>query len=215
MTSTEPTVFVVDDDDQARESICALATSMNVRSESFSSAEDFLHSYENDRPGCLVSDLRLPGMSGLELLTRLRERNITLPTVLLTAYARTPVTVEAMKKGALTILDKPYHDDDLWQAIREALAEDASRRNERQWRQDVHARLARLNAAERDVLERILEGKPNKVIAQELAVSVRTVENRRHDILVKMRAGSVAELVRMVVQSGDDPASVRTRPPQD
>ena len=116
----EATVFVVDDDDLGRKSVCALVQSMGVNAESFASAEEFLDKYTDDRPGCVVTDLRMLGMSGVELQENLVRRGIFLPVIILTAFARTPVTVRAIRAGAVTVLDKPCDDDDLWNAIRGA-----------------------------------------------------------------------------------------------
>jgi two-component system, LuxR family, response regulator FixJ len=201
---TNPTVFVVDDDQQARESVCALVSSMGVNAQAFSSAEEFLERYVDGAPGCLVTDLRMLGISGIELLARLRQAKIFLPAIVLTAYARTPTTVQAIKAGAMTLLEKPYTDDDLWDAIRKALAEDAARRPEHQRRRAIQTRLDSLTDEERTVLKLVVAAKPNKAIAALLGVSVRTIENRRREMLAKMDAGSVAELVRMVVEAEPD-----------
>jgi two-component system response regulator FixJ len=202
--SSEPTVFVVDDDPQARGSVCALVHSLGLRAEPFASAEQFLEHYVEGRSGCLVTDVRMLSMSGLELQEELLRRGITLPVVVLTAYARTALTVRAVKAGAVTVLEKPYHDDDLWDAIRKALAQDAAGRAEHQRRQDLRRRLEQLTPAQRQATDLIVAGKPNKVIAQELDVSVRTVEHRRREVFEAMQAGSVAELVRMVIAADLD-----------
>ena len=118
MTFTEPTVFVVDDDELARSSVCALIQSIGLKAESYPSAEDFLSNYSEDRQGCLVTDLRMSGMSGVDLQEQLIQRKIFLPVIVLTAYARTPTTVRLVKAGAVSVLDKPYADDDLLDAIR-------------------------------------------------------------------------------------------------
>jgi len=199
--SAEPTVFVVDDDEQARNSVCALVRSMGMIAESFASAEDFLNRYTPGRPGCLVTDYRMLGMSGLELQEELIRRNIALPVIVLTGYARTSVTVQAMKAGAVTMLDKPYAEDDLWDAIRKALAHGAVAQTEMARREELRRRIAALAASERAVMDLIVQGKPNKVIASKLGVSLRTVENRRHEVLEKMQADSVAGLVRMVFEA--------------
>jgi len=197
----EPTVFVVDDDQQARKSVCALVRSMGVPAEAFASAEEFLEGYAEGFPGCLVTDVRMFGMSGLELQEELKRRNVMLPVIVLTAYARTPITVRAIKSGAVTLLEKPYADDDLWDAIRRALAEDASGRADHDRRREIRDRIAELTGAERKVMDMMVKGKPNKVIAARLDVSIRTVENRRREVFAKMKADSVAELVRMVIDA--------------
>lgn len=196
-----PIVFVVDDDEQARMSVCALVQSMGLRAEAFSSGEEFLDSYRESGPGCLVVDVRMLGMSGLELQEELNRRRVLLPVIVLTAYARTPMTVRAIKAGAVTLLEKPCADDDLWDAIRKALAHDATRRSEHERRQEIRACAGRLTPAERQVMTMIVQGKPNKAIARQLDVSVRTVENRRREVFKKMRAESVAELVRLVIEA--------------
>jgi two-component system response regulator FixJ len=193
----------VDDDQQARKSVCALVRSMGLQAESFSSGEQFLEHYVEGRPGCLVTDVRMLSMSGLELQEELTRRQIALPVIVLTAYARTAVTVRAIQAGAVTVLEKPYEDDDLWDAIRKALTKEAAGRTEHQRRVDLRHRFARLTPGQRRVMEMIVAGKPNKVIAQELDLSVRTIENRRHEVFETMQAGSVAELVRMAIDAGE------------
>ncbi|MBN2473909.1 MAG: response regulator transcription factor [Pirellulales bacterium] len=198
---TEPTVFVVDDDEQMRASVCALVRSMQTQVEPFSSAEEFLDIYSPARPGCLVADVRMPGMSGLELQEELLRREAPLPLVFLTAYARVPTTVRAVRNGAVTVVEKPYRDDDLWDAVRQGLAVDAARRHEYEHRQVLRRRLATLTPAERRVLEMIVEGRTNKAIARELDISVRTIEGRRREIFAKTQTSSVAALVRMVIDA--------------
>jgi two-component system, LuxR family, response regulator FixJ len=200
----EPTVFVVDDDEQARKSVCALVQSMGVNAELFASAEEFLGKFPKNRRGCLVTDLRMLGISGLELQEEMVKRKIFLPVIVLTAFARTPITVRAMKAGAVMVLDKPYNDNDLWDAIRAALAKEVTDRLDRERRQAIRARLASLDSVERKVLDMVLRGMPNKAIAKELDVSVRTIENRRHGIFRKMDVNSVAELIQRVLEAEAD-----------
>jgi len=199
-----PIVFVVDDDEQARMSVCALVQSMGLRAKAFSSAEEFLASYHEAGPACLVVDVRMLGMSGLELQEELNRRNVLLPVIVLTAYAQIPMTVRAIKAGAVTLLEKPYEEDDLWDAIRRALAHDAARRPEHERRQEIRGRAGRLTPAERQVMRMIVQGKANKAIARQLDVSVRTVENRRREVFRKMQADSVAELVRLAIEADLD-----------
>jgi two-component system response regulator FixJ len=208
--SSEPTVFVVDDDQQAQRSVCALVRSMGLSAEAFSFAEEFLAQYVQGRPGCLVTDVRMLGMSGLELQEELGRRNAVLPVIVLTAYPRTPLIVRALKAGAVTVLEKPYQDDDLWDAIRKALAQDAAGRAEHQRRQDLRRRIAQLTPAQRKVMDLIVAGMPNRTIAQDLDVSLRTVEHRRREVFERMQAGSVAELVRTVI---DADLGQEARPP--
>jgi FixJ family two-component response regulator len=204
MTGHEPTVFVVDDDEQARKSVCALVGSMGIAAQSFASAEQFLDGYVPGSPGCVVADVCMVGMSGIELQEELASRNVFLPVIILTAYARTPLTVRAVQAGAVTVLEKPYEEDDLWNAIRKALAQDTEKRTEHQRREEIRRRLQQLTPDERKVLEMIVAGKLNKVIAKEMDVSIRTVENRRREVFAKMQVRSVAELVRLAIEAGVD-----------
>jgi two-component system response regulator FixJ len=198
------TVFVIDDDAQLRESVCALVTSMGIRAAAFASCEEFLDAWRPDMRGAVVTDLRLPGLNGVELLEELGRRDIPLPLIVLTAYARTSTTVRAMKAGAFTIIDKPYNDDDLWDAIRAALVAEQSLWEARQRRRRFGQLLSGLTVDERQVLDCILAGKPNKAIASELRLGLRTVEKRRHAVISKLEADSVAQLVRRVVEAEFD-----------
>ena len=194
-------VYVVDDDERARESVCALVGSMGLRSHAFASGEQFLDVHHHDMSGCLVTDIRMLGMSGLELQAALSAMGSILPVVVLTAFASTPLTVQAIQQGAVTLLDKPYQDDDLWNAIRKALAQDARKRVEAAHRQAIRKRIAELTRSERAVLSYVVAGKPNKVIANRLDVSVRTVENRRSEIYTKLQVHSIVDLVKMVIEA--------------
>ena len=195
------TVFVVDDDEAARQSVCALVESMGVRAESFESAEEFLAAYDPQRPGCLVTDVRMLGMSGVELQEQLMAAEMKIPVVMITAFAETPVTVRAMKNGAMTFLEKPCRDQELWDAIRAALNRDAERRESRSRAAEHRERLASLTPHERAVMNHLVDGKMNKVIAKTLDVSLRTVEARRRSIFDKTGTRSIAELVRLVVET--------------
>lgn len=201
---TESIVFVVDDDEQARASVCALVSSMGLKCRPFASGEDFLQYCERNSPltGCLVTDVRMVGMSGIELQEQLRALHVAIPIIVLTAFARTPLTVRAMQNGAVTMLDKPYDDDDLWDAIREGLRINSEQRAVADARQEILQRLESLTKSERQVMDLVVAGLPNKVIANRLDVSVRTVENRRREVFSKMNASSVADLVRLVVKFG-------------
>ena len=199
--SIEPTVFVVDDDADARDSVCVLVRSMGIRADPFASAEEFLARYVEECPGCLVTDVHMLGMSGLELQEKLIERNVSLPVIVLTAYARTRVTVRAMAAGAVTLLEKPYDEEELWDAIRKALAKDTQRREGVQRQREIRVRVDQLTAGERAVMDLIVQGQPNKTIAKKLGISVRAVENRRSAVISKMQADSVAELVRLVIEA--------------
>jgi two-component system, LuxR family, response regulator FixJ len=199
-TTPISTVFVIDDDEAARLSVCALATSMHVPAESFASVEEFLSKFDPTRPGCVVADVRMPGASGVDLLGLLEERGSQIPVIIVTAFADTPLTVRAMKGGAVTFLEKPCSDHELWDAIREALARDNRDRAVQATHQQFRERLAKLTPEEQQVLDMLIEGKPNKLIAKELDVSLRTVESRRHNVFTKTGTTTVAELVRLVIQ---------------
>ncbi|MGO8689677.1 MAG: response regulator transcription factor [Thermoguttaceae bacterium] len=196
----EPTVFVVDDDERARKSVCALVRSLGLRAEAFPSAEEFLARCTPGRPGCVVTDVRMVGMSGLDLQDKLIERGIRLPVIVLTAYPRTSSTVRAIKAGAVTLLEKPYDEEELWDAIRKALAQEAAGRAKTQRRSEIQERAAGLTPAERTVMNLIVQGQPNKIVAKQLNLSIRTVESRRHEVFTKMGVQSVAELVRLAIE---------------
>jgi FixJ family two-component response regulator len=192
------TVFIVDDDPAACESVAALAESMETPCETFDSAEAFLDRYRPELPGCLVTDVRMPGMSGLELQEQLVDRGVDLPVVVITAYGDVPLAVRAMHSGAMTVLEKPCGKDVLWESIRAALERDRAMRKKAGREREVRQRLAELTPKERHVLALIVAGVPNKSIAAQLDIGLRTVEKRRHVIFRKMGAKSLPELVQIV-----------------
>lgn len=195
-------VFIVDDDEQVRKAVKALVEAMGVVSESYASAEDFLRAYDGRRPACLVTDVRMLGMSGLELQERMIEQGLSMSVIVLTAFATTPTTVRAMRNGALTLMEKPCNDDELWDAIRRGLANDRENFELEQQRSNLKLRLESLTPKEREVLDLMISGDANKVIARKLDCSIRTVENHRQKVFQKMEADSLAELVRMAVAMG-------------
>jgi len=199
----EQTVFVVDDEPRARESVRALIHSMGMSAAVFHSAEEFLDQY-HDEPGCLITDYRMAGLNGIEMQEELSRRGCHLPVIVVTAYASTPMTVQAIRNGAITLLDKPYDDDHLWQAVRQALAVDAMRRKQLQTQAQFQLRMESLTNKERTVLKLMLEGKSNKTMASSLDVSLRTIENRRCSIFTKFDTKSVAKLVALVLQRNPD-----------
>jgi len=198
----EPTVFVVDDDIAARESIVALVTLKGFKSIGFASAEEFLAQYDPALKGCVVADVRMAGISGLELLEQLKARNSSLPVVMLTGYADVPLAVRAMQAGAVSFLEKPCREPELWREIKQALEIEQTEHGRRKQRSEVEARLASLSEVEVKILSRLLEGRPNKWIAADLDLGLRTVELRRSSIMRKMQANSIPELVRMAVLAG-------------
>jgi two-component system response regulator FixJ len=196
------TIYVVDDDQQSRKAVLTLIQAMGVPAESYPSAEAFLEAYDNRRPACLVTDIRMLGMSGLELQEQLNELGVTIPVIVLTAFANTPTTVRAMRNGALTLMEKPCDDDELWDAVRTGLMFDQKNWALEQQRSEVRQRVESLTPKEREVLGYVVAGDANKTVARKLDVSVRTVENHRHKIFQKMKAQSLAELVKMALSVG-------------
>ena len=195
------TVFIVDDDDNVRASVCALVSSLGCHAQAFASAEELLASDALENRGVLVVDLRMSGMSGLDLQDELLRRKCQLPVIILTAYARTSTTVRAMQTGAVTLIEKPYHDDDLWDAIRTAMNEEEAAWTAEQCRREICERIVTLTPEERRVVDLIVEGHPNKQIANQLGIALRTVEKRRHAALAKLKTESVAELVRLLLEA--------------
>lgn len=198
------TVFVVDDDEAGRDSVRCLVEPMGVGVDLFASAEEFLDAYDQSRPGCLVTDVKMLGMSGLDLQQELNRRGVHIPTIVMTAYADVPVAVRAMQQGALMLLEKPCRGMELWDAIQKALELDQRTRAENVRRREIGERLQTLTAQEREILESNVEGTPNKAIAKNLDISLRTVEARRKSIFQKMKTHSVAELVQAVMEVRTD-----------
>jgi FixJ family two-component response regulator len=194
-----PTVFVVDDDAAVRDSLRMLLRSVGLPCETFESGHAFLDGDPDDRPGCLVLDIRMPGMSGLELQTRLNERNSILPIIFITGHGDVPMAVEAMQAGAVDFIQKPFRDQDLLDRINQALEKDANSRRALTERGVIRKHLDSLTPREREVLDLVVAGKANKVIAGDLDLSQRTVEIHRARVMEKMGAHSLAHLVRMVI----------------
>jgi FixJ family two-component response regulator len=195
----DSTVFVVDDDAGARESVVALVGLKGLKAEGFSSAEEFLAQYDPTRKGCVVIDVRMAGMSGLDLLQKLKARKSSLPVVVITGYADVPMAVRAMQEGAITFLEKPCQEQELWQAITQALEIEQNQHAQRKQRTELEARLASLTEDELEVFRRLLAGHANKRIASDLDIGLRTVELRRSNIMKKMQATSLPDLVRMAI----------------
>ena len=194
-----PTVFVVDDDPGIRDSARWLLESVGLRVETYDSAQAFLDAYAATRPGCLILDVRLPGMNGLDLLDELRNRGATLPVIVVTAFGEVHSTVRAMKGGAIDVMEKPTRDQVLLDRVHQALEKDRRTRASLASRADAVARYARLSKREIEVLKLIIAGKANKVIAGELERSTKTVEAHRAAIMRKLGAHSIAEVVRIVL----------------
>jgi RNA polymerase sigma factor (sigma-70 family) len=201
-SGAEPIVFVVDDDRGLREAIKLLVESVDLRVETFRTAEQFLSSPRPDVPSCLVLDVRLPGVSGLELQRRLARSGVTIPTVFITGHGDVPMSVQAMKAGAVEFLTKPFRDQQLLDAIQQALDRDRADRARRAEQAELRRRLESLTAREREVMRLVLAGLLNKQIAQRLGTSEITVKVRRGRMMDKMGAGSLVELTRMAERLG-------------
>ena len=199
-TADKPTVFVVDDDEPVRDSLRMLMRSVGLNAETFSGAAEFLAAYDPDHPGCLVLDIRMPGMSGMELQDKLNEIHAILPIIFITGHGDVPMAVKAIQYGAADFIQKPFRDQDLLDRINKAIEQDASNRAQLLETRDIEERLSNLTPREKEVLELIVDGRPNKVIAADLEVSQRTVEIHRARVMDKMRASSLAHLVRMVMR---------------
>ncbi len=194
---TQSTVYVVDDDAAMRESTCMVLEAAGISAEAFGSAEGFLQSEPAGRAGCLILDLQMPGMGGMELLQKLTAEGITLPVLVVSGTGTIPVAVQGMKLGVEDFLEKPVHPDILVTKVREALKVDAKLREERAKIEPVRQRLATLTERERDLLQHIVKGMPNKLIARAMGISIKTVENHRASLMRKAEASNTADLVRM------------------
>jgi two-component system response regulator FixJ len=207
MQQQPATVFVVDDDEGVRNSLRFLLKSVGLATRIQSSAGEFLESYKQSQPGCLVLDVRMPGMSGLELQQQLNLRGATIPVIFITGHGDIPMAVEAMQHGAFDFLQKPFRDQDLIDRIQRALERDARSRKALSQHSQIRTRIESLTAREREVLALMTQGKPNKVMAAELGVSQRTVEIHRARVMEKSGAASLAQLVRMVMDVESEAAA--------
>lgn len=194
-----PQVMVVDDDSGIRNAMRALLKSVGLESMQYASAQDFLAAYQPSQPGCLVLDIRMPGMSGLELQQQLNLRGAVIPVIFMTGHGDIPMAVEAMQHGAFDFLQKPFRDQDLLDRIQRAIVKDGELRQSLGEHARIKTHLESLTPREREVLDLMTKGKQNKVIAQDLGVSPRTIEIHRARVMEKMNAQSVAELVRMML----------------
>ncbi len=202
MKQPDSIVYVVDDDSSVREAIKSLIRSVGLRVETFGTAQEFLHSARPDAPGCVVLDVRLPGLSGLDLQRELAANGINLPVIFITGHGDIPMSVRAMKAGALEFLTKPFRDQDLLDAIQQALERDRGARQQRSETAEVRERFDSLTAREREVMGLVVSGLLNKQIAGELGTSEVTIKIHRSQVMKKMGAGSLAELVRMTEKLG-------------
>jgi FixJ family two-component response regulator len=193
----DATVFVVDDDEPVRDAIAFMLETVDVKCETFSNAQEFLDSYDVSRRGCLVLDIRMPGMSGLELQVYLAEHNVEVPIIFITGHGDIPMAVEAMKRGAVDFIRKPFRDQELIDRIHEALLVEQSQRDAAENLVELRSRADSLTPRESEVFGRVADGQANKVVAIELGISERTVEIHRSQVMQKMQARNLAALVRM------------------
>jgi two-component system response regulator FixJ len=206
---SSPVVHVIDDDEAARESLAFLLQSAALEVRSYDSASAFLSGTQKAPAGCVVTDVRMPDVSGIDLLRHLREAGSDVPVIVITGHGDIPLAVEAMKLGAAEFFEKPYDDEALLAAVRSALDRKDSEDKQRATRAEFNDRLATLSNRERQVLEGLVAGKPNKIIAFDHGISPRTVEIYRANVMTKMQASSLSELVRMAIIAGilDDAAN--------
>ena len=198
-STPEQRIYIVDDDEALRDSLAWLLDSAGYLTQSYDSAEAFLADYNDGLTGCVLLDVRMPGMSGLELFDRLCELHATLPVIFITGHGDVPMAVAALKRGAADFIEKPFNDEDMLTLIRQCLAVERDERDRRRQDAEVARRLDQLTQREREVLELIIAGKLNKQIADTLGISIKTVEVHRARVMEKMGANSLAELVQHVV----------------
>jgi len=198
---TEPKVHIVDDDEAMRDSLKWLLESHGLEVELYASGDAFLAAFNSNFRGCLVLDVRMPGMNGLDLHSQLQARHSTLPVIFITGHGDVPMAVSALKKGAVDFIEKPFNDLDMLRLIQSCLSQDSAAAAARAESESVAQRLQRLTQREREVLALIVAGKLNKQIADELGISIKTVEVHRSRVMEKMGANSVAELVQLALRS--------------
>jgi two-component system response regulator FixJ len=202
-----PIAHIIDDDEALRDSLSFLLAAADIGVETYPSATAFLRALPRLTGGCVVTDVRMPEMSGIELLRRLKESGSGLQVIVMTGHGDIPLAVEAMKLGALDFIEKPFDDDIFIASVKRALARQEEEERTLAWKSEVGKRLDSLSARERQVLDGLVAGKPNKTIAYDLGISPRTVEIYRANLMTKMQAGSLSELVRMVLLAGSVPVT--------
>jgi len=198
----EPVIYVIDDDDAARQSLEFLLKTAGIRVRSFESAKAFLDILPTVETGCIITDVRMPDITGIDLLRKIKELKLDFPVIVITGHGDISLAVEAMKIGAVDFLEKPFDDDLLLAAVHSALSTEADTAKRKAETAEIHDKLAALSNRERQVLEGLVAGKPNKVIAFDLGISPRTVEIYRANVMTKMAANSLSDLVRMAMTAG-------------
>jgi two-component system response regulator FixJ len=197
--SQEPTVFIVDDDAEVRDAIKLLMDSVGLAAETYDSAQDYLDRFDPERPGCLVLDIRMRGIGGLDLQDRLNAEPLHPPIIVITGHGDVPMAVRAVKAGAVDFIEKPFNDQLLLDAVHRAVEQDAQRRGRASRLADIKARLEKLTPREREILDMVVAGNRNKVIAIDLGISQSTVEAHRAKVMEKMDARSLSDLMRMML----------------
>ncbi len=198
MTEPQPTVFIVDDREVIRDSLAFLLNSVEIATETFARGQALLDVIDQQWRGCMILDIRLPDMNGLDLARKMRERQVALPIIFITAHADVPLAVEAMRQGALDFIEKPFRDQDILDRVYQAFELDTQQQRALHARNAIDERLEKLTPRERDLLELIVAGRTNKLIATQLNLSVRTVEHYRATVMKKMNIKTVVELVQQV-----------------
>jgi FixJ family two-component response regulator len=196
MQQQDPIVYVVDDDEAIRSALRLLMKSADLRVVICASAEEFLKTYKPELPGCLVLDVRMPGMSGLELQRLLLDRHVRVPVIIMSGHGDVSIAVQAMKDGAVDFIEKPFKNEVLLERVKQCIAQDVAIRKEQRQHVEATTRIASLTPREREVMELLIQGKRNKIIASDLGISNRTVEAHRAKIMEKMHAHSLSEIVR-------------------
>lgn len=192
----EPVVHIVDDDDAVRDALQMLMTSENIAAKTYASAEDFITQKNIKKPGCLLLDVRMPGMNGLQLLEQLKKNDISLPVILITGHGDISMAVQAMKDGAADFIEKPFNNERLLNTIKVCLDDCINLNSKTEQRKEMQQKIATLTRREREIMNLLVEGKKNKLIAQELGISTRTVELHRAKVMEKLHANSLSDIVR-------------------
>lgn len=195
----EPVVHVIDDDAAARDALAFLLDCSDIATRTYDSARHFLDAVSGMEPGCIITDVRMPEMNGLELVERLKDIGVTCPVIMITGHADVPMAIQAMHAGVADFIEKPFSDEAIVGAVRSALARQQDRDELQVERDAIQAKLSTLSGRESEVMEGLVDGKANKVIAYELSISARTVEVYRANVMTKMQARTLSELVRMVM----------------
>lgn len=201
MSTTEPTVFIVEDDDAMRDALQVLVRSVGMRTYAYAAAEEFLARFVSEQAGCLLLDVRMPGIDGLELQRQLAAREVNIPIIFLTGHGDVPMAVQAMQQGAVDFITKPFREQALLDSIKRAVERDAHRRRRQAECAGINSRLASLTTREREVLDLVVAGRHNKAIAAKLGLSHKTIEFHRKRIMAKMQAESSMHLLRMVLKA--------------